>query len=149
MADVKQALTKLLREMEAEDEIEERSALVARIEALEARGEAGAQITTAQIIAALEAASDDELEALHGTVVDRLAREVEERREAAANEEPPPVEEPPPPAKAKTRPGRRQGQAYNWWVDEDGNVVQLDVARIYNEPDEPDEVELPGEEAAA
>ncbi len=44
--------------------------------------------------------------------------------------------------KAKTRPGRKNGQAYGWWVDDDGKVFRLDTARIYSGEDEPDEVEI-------
>ena len=43
----------------------------------------------------------------------------------------------------KTRPGRKNGAAYNWWVDDDGEVYKLDVARIYTGEDEDDEVALP------
>ena len=60
--------------------------------------------------------------------------------------EPPPDEpdepdEPKPPARRK-RPGRKSGSAYDWYVDDDGNVVRSPVAVIYSGEDEPDEVEM-------
>jgi hypothetical protein len=45
-------------------------------------------------------------------------------------------------SKRRIRPGRKSGRAYGWWIDDDGEVVKLDIARIYSGPDEPDEVEL-------
>lgn len=48
--------------------------------------------------------------------------------------------------KPKTRPGRRSGGAYKFDVDDDGNVVRLDIPKIYNGPDEPNAVELPGDD---
>ena len=41
------------------------------------------------------------------------------------------------------RPGRRHGAAYDWTTDEQGRVVKLDIAEVYNGEDEDDEVELP------
>lgn len=48
----------------------------------------------------------------------------------------------PEPPKRSTRPGRRSGQAYDWFVDDDGQVVRSNVAVIYSGEDEPDEVEM-------
>lgn len=45
-------------------------------------------------------------------------------------------------SKARTRPGRKSGRAYSWWIDEKGEIVQLDIARVYSGEDEPDEVEM-------
>jgi len=44
--------------------------------------------------------------------------------------------------KRKTRPGRKAGRAYSWYVDEKGRVKVSDVAQVYSGEDEPDEVEL-------
>lgn len=44
--------------------------------------------------------------------------------------------------KGKTRPGRKNGRAYGWYVDEKGRVKVSDVASVYSGEDEPDEVEL-------
>jgi hypothetical protein len=71
--------------------------------------------------------------------------ETDEKPEPEA--EPEPDEKPEPEAektpRRRTRPGRKNGAAYGWWVDDDGNVVKIDGARIYSGDDEPDEVELP------
>lgn len=44
--------------------------------------------------------------------------------------------------KRKSRPGRKNGRAYGWYVDEKGRVKVSDVASVYSGDDEPDEVEL-------
>lgn len=44
--------------------------------------------------------------------------------------------------KKKSRPGRKNGRAYGWYVDEKGKVKVSDVATVYSGEDEPDEVEL-------
>jgi hypothetical protein len=49
---------------------------------------------------------------------------------------------PPPADGRKTRPGRKSGMAYDWFVDDDGKVVRLPTATIYSGEDEPDEVEM-------
>lgn len=51
-----------------------------------------------------------------------------------------------PPAAKRTRPGRKSGQAYDWDVDDGGNVRRLDFGKIYSGDDEPDEVELPDDD---
>ena len=48
--------------------------------------------------------------------------------------------------KRRKRPGRRSGAAYDWYVDDDGQVVRSPVAVIYSGEDEPDEVEMLDEE---
>jgi len=60
-----------------------------------------------------------------------------------AEDAPPPDEDEPPKPKRNTRPGRRSGAAYDWYVDEEsGKVVHSPVAVIYAGEDEPDEVEM-------
>jgi hypothetical protein len=44
--------------------------------------------------------------------------------------------------RAKTRPGRKSGAAYDWTINDDGEVEQLDVAQVYGGEDEPERVEL-------
>jgi hypothetical protein len=48
-----------------------------------------------------------------------------------------------PPEPKNTREGRKSGRPYTWDVDEGGQVISLDVARIYSGPDEDEEVEIP------
>ena len=45
----------------------------------------------------------------------------------------------------RVRPGRKSGKAYGWTVDQTGQVQKVDIATIYNGPDEPEEVELDDE----
>lgn len=49
-------------------------------------------------------------------------------------------------APKRTRAGRKSGGAYPFDIDDGGRVIPLSVARVYNGPDEPDEVELPDED---
>lgn len=43
----------------------------------------------------------------------------------------------------RTRPGRKSGAAYDWYIDEaSGEIVRSPVAIVYSGPDEPDEVEM-------
>lgn len=48
----------------------------------------------------------------------------------------------PKPLARRMRPGRKSGAAYDWYTDDDGNVVRSPVAVIYSGEDEPDEVEM-------
>lgn len=42
----------------------------------------------------------------------------------------------------RARPGRKSGMAYDWYVDDDGNVVRDGMAHVFSGEDEPDEVEM-------
>lgn len=55
---------------------------------------------------------------------------------------------PNPPPKPRTRPGRKSGSVYDWDVDDQGQVVKLDTAKVYGGDDEPESVELPDPPAA-
>lgn len=124
-------LRKMIEEAEAE---EDRSSVLERLERLEQRLEERGS----------GGLSDDDVAFL------RRLRE----QQAATDDDPPagddPDDDPPadddpdddPPA-AKTRPGRKSGMAYDWTVDDDGNVVESATAIVYTGEDEPDEVELP------
>lgn len=70
------------------------------------------------------------------------AKKEAEKKEPKPKPEPKPAEEEP---QGKKRPGRKNGQAYGWWVDDEGKVFKLETggARIWTEPDEDDEVEVP------
>lgn len=71
---------------------------------------------------------------------DEAADEVAKKRAEKKTEEKPAEEKP-----RARRPGRKSGQAYSWYTDADGNVIQVTdgMARVYSGPDEDDEVELP------
>jgi len=59
-------------------------------------------------------------------------------------DDPDPGDDPDDPAPRKRmRPGRKSGMAYDWTVDDDGQVVDLDIAAVWTGEDEPDRVELP------
>lgn len=137
--DIKKLLQTALQEIEREEHNE---ALEARFRELEER-----QITLADLVHALESASDEELQQLEGSLLASLVGSPE-----APPADEPPADEPstdePPAAKPprRTRPGRKSGMAYDWWVDDEGRVTKLDIARVYTGEDEPDEVELPDEE---
>jgi hypothetical protein len=140
--DLKKLLHNALAEMERE---EQHDALEARFKALEERKP---NFNIGDFVAALENASDEELDALEGTVLEGLVRETVREGER----EPPPDDDngkPKPTADdddappARKRPGRKSGQVYDWWVDETGEVVPLKMARVYTGEDEDDEVDLP------
>ena len=78
-------------------------------------------------------------------------RELIRAHRAATKPAPQAVEEPEdkPEPKRRTRPGRKKGNAYQWTVDDNGNVQKTDIAHIYSGEDEPDEVEIPEPEEEA
>lgn len=127
------ALRDRMREALDADEREEReSKLDARLEKIE------------QSITELRAApgeDDDELAAL-AQQLKETREELAELKKAKAKPKPKakPADDDDAP---KTRQGRKSGNAYDWDVDDDGNVRKLDIARVYQGEDEPDEVELP------
>jgi hypothetical protein len=147
--DIKKLLRTALDEVEREEQHDE---LESRFKALEERKP---ELRLGDLVSALENASDEELDALEHTVLADLVREARKEQETGA----PPEEDggaagggggraAPPPPEPRKRPGRRSGMAYDWWVDDDGRVTKLDVARVYTGEDEPEEVELPAEETA-
>src|SRR6266508_3872985 len=109
--DLKKLLRSALDEIERE---EEHDSLERRFKALEERKP---EMRLGDLVAALENASDEELTALEGTVLSGLVKEVrdEDNPPPPANE--PPV--PPEPRKPRKRPGRKSGNAYDWWVDDE------------------------------
>lgn len=138
MADVKAALRRLLDELDAEDQRTTADDLNRRLGELEQR----------------QGFSRDELHAELDTWLEarltRLEAEWDANEGAAETEpEPEPATEPPGEPRRRTRPGRRSGSVYNWTVDdESGKVVKLDIARVYDGPDEPERVELDDDEPA-
>lgn len=128
----------------------------------------GQELLDAQEGSAKEAALESRLAEIESRLAGKPKAEVEEaaeeleldddeyqlileHRKGKQNPETEPVKEetPPEPRVAKTRPGRKSGQAYPWTVDDTGRVTRTDLPFIYNGPDEADEVELPEEEAVA
>jgi hypothetical protein len=49
----------------------------------------------------------------------------------------------------RTRPGRKSGSLYEYVVDDDGRVQKVDIPTVYAGEDEPDEVEVPDDDAEA
>lgn len=147
--DLKKLLRNALDEMESE---EKRDALESRFRALEERRPS---FSLTDFVSALENASDEELDALEGTVLEGLIRETVREGEddtngskgaarVAGNEDE--EEEKPKQKPRRTRPGRKSGAAYDWEIDDSGKVQKLRIPRVFSGEDEPDEVELPGED---
>lgn len=135
-------LVKMLRDLadayERESKGEESKALQDRIDKLEADLKKEAP-TPREVDEATEEITDEELELIRA-----------HRKNRAAPPAPAPAADPPPdPPTAKTRPGRKKGQAYQWTVDGKGKVQRTDIAHIYSGEDEPDQVEILEEEADA
>ncbi len=113
----------------------------------------GRRMTLADLESALDDATDEDRERFKAALIRHGIGEEEAERIADGSPAPPAngdggsagdasPPEPAPPAK-KTRPGRKSGQAYQWTVDDEGNVVKKGTATVYNGPDEDDEVEIP------
>ena len=137
---LEEMLEKQLELVRAKKGSEKEAALEARIAQLEARFE---EKPAEEQEDAIEELTEEEYE-----LIRQHRAGQKEKPEAEAKEEKPEPEEP----KKRTRPGRKKGNAYQWTVDEGGNVQKTDIAHIYSGEDEPDEVEIPepkGEEAAA
>lgn len=132
MADLASIMRRLAEEIEKEDREAQTAAEAAatqkRIADLEAQLKR-ADPTPHELSEAMDDITDEEYDLI--------------RQHRAAKTEPKPKEEPKPEPKARTRPGRKKGNAYPWTVDDEGNVQRTDIAHIYSGDDEPDEVELP------
>lgn len=105
------------------------------------------KITAAQIREAMSEASDEdkaELRRFLGIVEDQEPEpptpKAEEEPKKPKKRAPAKQEEK---AEPRTRPGRKPGAAYDWDVDEDGEVIQLNYAKVYSGESEPDKVEIP------
>lgn len=135
MADVKETLRRLLGELDAEDDRESIAELRRELDELKNRPglsreeldailDARDEARQAEREAAEQEQDDDSGDGSEGASGDDSGSNGDSGR------------------KPRTRPGRRSGQVYAWDVDDDGKVVKLDVAKVYNGPDEPDRVEL-------
>lgn len=141
--DMEQLLRQALAQIE---EQKERAGLEERFAALEARlEERGQELTAARIREVLQQATPEEREAWRDAIDELMEARAPATDDPPSPDDPPAPDPVPDPEPGKTRPGRKQGMAYSWWVDEDGKVYQLDTARVWNEPDEEEQVALPDE----
>lgn len=141
VAKIRSALDEYDREADAE-RLEERLRA-----AEETRGRDFTKAELKRVLAELDDDDRDEIvSALVGEERWSAIREAEE--EPATSEGAAESDDEPATPERRTRPGRKTGLAYDWEVDERGNVVDLrgQPARIYSGDDEPDEVELPEDE---
>lgn len=132
-ADIKTVLTRLLAELNAEEEKE-------LLEALK-----GKRLTSDELLAAIR-----ELPPESRKEVREALSEVKEDLDdpnpnpdpnPTPNPNPNPTPDPDPDPKRKTRQGRKAGRAYDWDVV-DGKIVYLNYAKVYSGEDEPEEVDL-------
>jgi len=128
------SISKILREVADRYDAEESAeTLEGRLKALESRG-----LTGEEVVAALEKAGY-EITPAEAAKIEKHADDGVGKNDDGDGK----GEEKPPPPEKKTRPGRKSGNAYQFTVDDEGNVKRSDTAVIYNGPDEPEEVELP------
>jgi hypothetical protein len=132
---MKKVLRDLADAYEREEEGEKSAALAAEIADLKAKVEAA---PVAKVADALEEITEEEYELI--------------RQHRAGTPPPAPAAVKTPkvekPATKRTRPGRKAGSAYEWYVDDNGNVVKTDIPQVYQGADEEDEVTLPDESEA-
>lgn len=132
-SDIRTILTRLLKELDSEEEKE-------LLESLK-----GKKLTHEELLEAIRSMPPEHRKEVREALAE-VKEEIEEEEETkpkpkpTAEEEEEEEEETKP--KNRTRPGRKSGKAYGWWVGEDGEIVKLDIARIYTGEDEPDEVEM-------
>lgn len=137
MAQLKDVLARIVRELEDEEAKDE-------VRELREQLAAGNKVSLADIREAISSASPEE----RASIRELLAEELNGKEPPAdgGKQEPPKrkrKEDPtPPPTGRRTRPGRKSGAAYDWYVDDDGKVVRSPTAVIYSGEDEPDEVEM-------
>jgi len=138
-SDIKEILRRVLQELDAEEQNDLLLELKDR------------KLTGKELIEAIRSLPDDERAEVReafikvaedegGPKEKKQAKELEE--DAEEDEEAKTVETEGEEKKKKTRPGRKNGKAYGWYVDENGRVKVTDVAQVYSGEDEPDEVEL-------
>jgi hypothetical protein len=141
-ADIKQILQRVLNEVEEE----ERNDLLLELK--------DRKLTGKELAEAIRNLPDNEraevreafisvVETQGGGPEKRVAKQMEdeaEKEEEASDVGVAPKE--PEEKKGKTRRGRKNGRAYDWYVDDKGRVIVSDVATVYSGEDEPDEVEM-------
>lgn len=137
MADMKEILRRLLEEVDKEEKDE-------LLDSLKGKKLTGEELLEA--IRGLPPEARKEVREALADVKEELEEEEEKkpkvRKAELTDEEKEEEEEEEKKPKTRTRPGRKSGRAYGWWVDDKGEVIPLDIARIYSGEDEPDTVEL-------
>lgn len=134
MADIKKVLTKMLAELEDDDKNE-------LLDELKNRKLTGAELVEA--IKSLPPESRAEVRAALAEAKEEIENEEKDgKRTKETKTEDTKDEKNKKDEKRRTRPGRKSGRAYGWWIDEEGEVIKLDIARVYSGEDEPDEVDL-------
>lgn len=131
--DMKKILARLLDEMDKEDKDD-------LLEELKGKKLTGSELLEA--IKELDADSRAEVRKLLAEVEEEIKEEKKEEKDDKKEEKEDEKEDEKKDPKRRTRPGRKSGRAYGWWIDDDGEVVKLDIARVYSGEDEPDEVDL-------
>lgn len=137
MADTKEVLRRVLKELDEEEKSE-------LLESLK-----GKKLTSDELLAAIRELPPEARKEVREALAD-VKEDIEEedkdkkktktKIESTEDDEEEDKDKKAP--KTRTRPGRKSGRAYGWWIDDDGEVVKLDIARVYSGPDEPDEVDL-------
>lgn len=143
MADIKDILRRVLSELDQEEQNELLLSLKDK------------KLTGKELVDAIRDLPPEERAAVREAFINVAEDEGgrEEKKEAkelekeAEKEEEAGIVNPGKEKKKKTRPGRKHGKAYGWYIDDKGKVKVSDVAQVYSGEDEPDEVELyPDEE---
>lgn len=138
MADMRKILTRLLEEVDKED----RETILEELK--------GKKLTGKELLEAIKELDKDSRAEVRKLLAD-VEEEIEEEEDdddskkkttKVKNEDEDDDDGKKKTPKVRTRPGRKSGRAYGWWIDDDGEVVRLDIARVYSGPDEPDEVDL-------
>jgi len=142
-ADVKEVLRRVLDELDAE----ERNELLTELK--------DKKLTSKELVDAIRELPPDaraevrdaflEVSAQTGGekgAAKQLEKDAEHEEEQRGVEGEERKEEPVEEKKRKTRPGRKNGRAYGWYIDERGRVKVTSVAQVYSGEDEPDEVDM-------
>ncbi len=134
MADLAAIMRRLADEIEKEEAGDKSKATEDRIAELE-RQLKREDPTPRELTEAMAEVSDEEWELIRQHRAGTTQREETTVEETTTG-----------PVAKKTRPGRKSGSAYGWYVDDDGKVHKADIPQVYNGADEPDTVDLPDEE---
>lgn len=137
MADMRKILTRLLEEVDKED----RETILEELK--------GKKLTGSELLEAIKELDKDSRAEVRKLLAD-VEDEIEDEEDDDGKKKTPKIKKEDEDdddgkkktTKVRTRPGRKSGRAYGWWIDDDGEVIKLDIARVYSGEDEPDEVDL-------